>query len=31
MDLKLLNETDDIATVYVPFSGVKYLADLIIL
>ncbi|CAM2728828.1 unnamed protein product [Rotaria socialis] len=31
IDLKLPNETDDIATVYVPLSCVKRLADLIIL
>ncbi|CAF5095727.1 unnamed protein product, partial [Rotaria sp. Silwood1] len=31
IDLKLPNETDDIAAIYVPLSGVKRLADLIIL
>ncbi|CAF4240810.1 unnamed protein product, partial [Rotaria sordida] len=31
IDLKLPNETDDIAAVYVPLSRVKRLADLIIL
>ncbi|CAF1300186.1 unnamed protein product [Adineta ricciae] len=31
IDLKLLNETDDIAAVYVPLSRVKRLADLAIL
>ncbi|CAF3545553.1 unnamed protein product, partial [Rotaria sp. Silwood2] len=31
IDLKLPNETDDIAAIYVPLSPVKRLADLIIL
>ena len=31
IDLKLPNETDDIAAIYVPLSRVKRLADLIIL
>lgn len=31
IDLKLPNETDDIAAVYVPLSRVKRLADLVIL
>ena len=31
IDLKLPNETDDIAAIYVPLSRVKRLADLVIL
>jgi hypothetical protein len=31
IDLKLPNETDDIAAVYVPLSRVKRLSDLVIL
>jgi ATP-dependent exoDNAse (exonuclease V) alpha subunit len=31
VDLKLPNETDDIAAIYVPLSRVKCLADLVIL